>query len=126
LIVLDEDIVRRRTLSKFVKEAKKLRIVLRVRFPSLTDFCFRDIPRQVPQIVPRDCLNLYASAWFLPNFELIGCSNATGDFGNIIENKFSDVWNGAEFGYVRARKCLKSGEVPEECRGCIYTGSFFS
>lgn len=113
-------------IAKAKQEAKKLRINLRVRFPSLTDFDFGDIPKQVPQVIPRDCLNLYASAWFLPNFELIGCSNATGGFGNINENNFSDIWNGPDWGYVRSRKCLKSGEVPEECRGCIYTGSFIS
>jgi hypothetical protein len=108
------------------REAKKQGVILRLRFPSLADHALQEIPRQVPQVTPRDCLNLYASAWVLPNFDLIGCSNATGEFGNIRTDRFAEVWNGTEFGYVRARKCLKSKEVPEECRGCIYTGSFFS
>lgn len=115
-----------RLIAEAKEEARKLKVNLRVRFPSLTEFAFHDIPKQVPQVAPRDCLNLYASAWFLPNFELVGCSNATAGFGNIYENKFSDVWNGSEFGYVRSRECLKRKEVPEECQGCIYTGSFFS
>ena len=101
-------------------------IIVRFRIPSLTGQDFGDIPRQVEKVPPRDCLNLYASAWCLPDFELIGCSNATAGFGNVKKSEFSDVWNGVGFGYVRARECLSKKEVPEECRGCIYTGSFFS
>lgn len=131
-LISDTDLVGNNTdrvqkeVARARKEAKRLGVNLRVRMPSLAGIRHEGVPRQVPKEKPRDCLNLYASAWILPDFELIGCSSATGGFGNITRNPFAEVWNGAEYGYVRARKCLKSNIVPTECQGCVYTGSFVS
>lgn len=116
----------RRALEAARAEARRRKVNLRIRFPSLSGVEFHDVPRQDELMLPRNCLNLYASAWVLPDFRLMGCSNATAAFGSLTEYTFEEVWNGKAFGYVRARRSLKRKEVPAECTGCIYTGSFFS
>lgn len=108
------------------KEAKRLGIRLRIRFPSLQQYEGKTLPKQRGIIAPKNCLNLYASVWLLPEMDAMGCSSVTSVFGNVGEDKFQDVWNGEGGSYVRARQSLRNGEVPDPCRGCIYTGGILS
>ncbi len=75
---------------------------------------------------PRNCLNLYASTWMMPDLGLIGCSNASRPLGNLASESFGEIWNSKESGYVASRRDLREGRVPDGCAKCIYAGSFFS
>jgi molybdenum cofactor biosynthesis enzyme MoaA len=108
------------------QQARRSRVTLRTRFPSLETLNCQGMPRQVGLIAPRDCLNLYASVWILPSFDAIGCSNATASFGNTAGGNLQRVWNGRDGIYAKARVSLRKKEVPQPCEKCIYTGSFFS
>ena len=108
------------------KEAKRLGITVRFRFPSLEDDKFKDIPYHKGNIKPKNCLNLYSSVWFLPNFDAIGCSSVTKSFGNINEICFDEFWNKKDVGYSQARQMFKKNQTPDACVNCIYTGGFFS
>jgi len=119
----------RQELVRARQAARRLGIILRLRFPSLAGdgaTAKEPLPRQVGHVLPRDCLNLYASLWLLPDFEAIGCSNSTVRWGNIREHGLRTVWNGPGGHYACARRDLTEGRVPLACTGCIYTGSFLS
>lgn len=115
----------RRNVTLATNEAKRLGVNIHLNFPSVFGRKSSCSDNPSGLTTPTDCLNIYSSAWILPNFELMGCSNATHGFGNIRENPFAEVWNGSKFGYVRARNAFKRNSVPRECTGCIYSGSFF-
>ena len=113
-------------IKKAAKEAKKLRIVFRTRFPSLDNEKYKDIQYHKGRIKPRNCINFYLVAWLLPNLNLIGCSVVKAPFGNLTQNKFEEIWNSEKFGYYQARIDFKNRITPKVCEGCIYTGSFYS
>jgi MoaA/NifB/PqqE/SkfB family radical SAM enzyme len=113
-------------IKEAAREAKKRGIIFRTRFPSLNNKQFKDIPYHAGCIKPRNCLNLYSAAWFLPNFDVIACSSATKSFGNINNTDFAKIWNSDKFGYVQSRLEFRKNQIPFICNDCIYTGSFFS
>lgn len=116
-------------LAKARSTAKQCGIILRLRFPCLAEDSAnsdKQLPKQVGFVPPKDCLNLYASVWLMPDFNTVGCSNSTISWGNIQEHGFQSVWNDPGGVYVHARRDLKEGKVPTGCGGCIYTGSFLS
>ena len=87
---------------------------------------YKDLPYHEGKILPKNCLNLYASAWFKPNFDLIGCSSSHSVLGNLLKNDFDEIWNNSNLGYVKLRKTFAAGKVPDNCKNCIYTGGFLS
>ncbi len=107
-------------------EAKKRGIVFRTRFPSLSTENFRDIPYHAARIKPKNCFNLYAVAWFLPGFDVVGCGAVSESFGNIKNTDFDLLWNSDNFGYVQSRKEFRNNITPYICEECPHTGSFFS
>ena len=113
-------------IKKAVKEAKKQGIIFRLRFPSLSSSEFKDIPFHKGNILPKNCINLYAATWFLPDLRVIGCSASGISYGNLDKNDFQDIWNTPDYGYMKARTSFRTKNVPKGCEKCTYTGSFFS
>jgi MoaA/NifB/PqqE/SkfB family radical SAM enzyme len=118
----------RRELFKAQAKAKQLGVILRLRFPFLADDAesTRGLPRQVGTLLPKSCLNLYASVWRLPNLDAIGCSVSPMSWGSVKERGLDAVWNGPDGTYVIARRDLRNEKVPLACEGCVYTGRFLS
>jgi MoaA/NifB/PqqE/SkfB family radical SAM enzyme len=114
------------SIAKSVDVARQLGVTLRTRFPSLQSYRDEPLPRQRGIVAPKNCLNLYASVWVLPEFDAIGCSGVTATFGKIDCDNFQRVWNDESGCYAQARRSLRDGEVPAPCSGCIYTGGIFS
>ena len=116
-------------LARAKSTARRLGIILRLRFPCLADDSENpgnQSSEQVSIVPPRNCLNLYASVWLLPDFNAMGCSCSTMSWGNIREQGLQPVWNDPDGLYVRARQDLRERKVPVACRGCIYSGGFLS
>jgi len=113
-------------IKKALEEAKKSKIKIRLRFPSLLDENYKDIPFHKGKILPKNCLNLYASVWLKPNFDLIGCSSSKFILGNLVKNDFDEIWNNGNLGYAKLRKTFSQGAVPDNCKNCIYSGGFLS
>lgn len=118
----------RAELSRARAKAKELGLILRLRFPSLAGDSepAGDLPRQVPVLPPKNCLNLYASVWLTPSLEAIGCSASAVSWGSVRDRGLDAVWNGTAGRYASARRDLRNHVVPEGCSGCIYTGGFAS
>ncbi len=118
----------RSELSIAQAKARKLGIILRLRFPFLADDAepTNGLPKQVAILPPRNCLNLYASIWLLPSLDAIGCSVSPVSWGNVGERGLNAVWNDSGGAYVRARRDLRNKKVPSACEGCVYTGGFMS
>ena len=114
------------SIREAVETAKDLKITFRTRFPSLMAHRYRDIPYHDGNVLPRNCLNLYASAWVMPDLSVVGCSSATGVFGSLREDDFSAIWNTNMSGYPGARVAFRNGKAPAVCEKCIYTGGFFT
>lgn len=130
--ITNEDLVKNNRDETFeqiksaLKIAKETGVKLRLKFPSLKSSKYDTLPFHDSRILPKDCLNLYSSVWFTPNFNMIGCSSAKYPFGNLSENGFSEIWNGSSGGYRTARESFAKGKVPDSCIDCIYSGGFFS
>lgn len=116
----------RRALEQAKSRAKELGVLLVSSFPSFDEKGSHSPITAPGSERPRNCLNLYASTWIMPDQGVLGCSSTTAAMGNLRTNTFDDIWNGVGAGYVQARRDLKESRVPAGCARCIYTGSFFS
>lgn len=115
-----------KALADARQEAKQRGIKLRMRFPSLSGIGKKERLNFSKIVQPKNCLNLYASVWLLPDFNAIGCSSVSASFGNIQEHGLRTIWNSEMFEYAKSRVNLKRKKVPSHCGKCIYTGGFFS
>ena len=95
-------------------EANKSGVILRTHMPSRPNGEYEKInaiARIIKIIKPKACLNLYAVAWLLPSFEVIGCCSCKGSFGNITKENFKTIWNTKNYGHTKARITFK-GQYP--------------
>jgi MoaA/NifB/PqqE/SkfB family radical SAM enzyme len=113
-------------IREAAEEAKRCGVILRTRFPSLTQHSFRDIPYHAGGVKPKNCLNLYTTFWMLPDLEVIGCSHVNASAGNLRDASFSEIWNAEDHWYVQARRSFRMKEVPDACSECGWTGKFVS
>lgn len=116
----------RASLRAARQRARELGVRLIASFPSLEEERERSPIRTPGSVTHRNCLNLYASTWVMPDLGLIGCSNATQPLGSLRTESFAQIWNSRDSGYVASRRALREGRVPDGCSKCIYSGSFFS
>lgn len=129
--ILDTDLVRNnktethKEIKRAVIHAKRHNLVLRLKFSSLEDRKYGDIPYHKARQKPHNCLNLYGSIWMTPSFDIIGCSSSTEVFGNLLVDDFKMVWQSGENGYPSARRTFADSKVPLNCEKCLYSGGFF-
>ncbi|MFH1093684.1 MAG: radical SAM protein [Candidatus Omnitrophota bacterium] len=73
-------------------------------------------PSYKPSEYPRRCLSPWICAYVFPDGDVRPCLNSTYAFGNITEDKFSNIWNSEKA--VRFRKSLKKSELFPICVRC--------
>jgi len=64
----------------------------------------------------KDCWDPWSKAVITTNGDVLPCCSATRPLGNLREKKFSEIWHGK--GYRWIRRSLKSDRPPEMCVAC--------
>lgn len=72
-------------------------------------------PSYLPKVLGR-CISPWMVAYVFPDGEVRPCLNFDYSYGNVIENKFTDLWNNASA--IRFRKILKKNRIFPVCIRC--------